>query len=100
MKLKNRIKKAFSQNSRDETLLSRGIPGSAEVLDVKKSAVKTESTRGSSSIYKYKLRVTIAGREQYEASHSENRQAQAGATVAVKVDPDDPENLLIDWSAS
>ena len=97
MRFKNRIKKALSANSRDESLLTRGRSGTAEVLSVKRGWVKTETNSGSESIYKYRLRVTVDGQAPYETPHSENERAEAGTTVAVKVDPDDPENLLIDW---
>lgn len=99
MRFKNRIKKALSENSRDESLRTRGRSGTAEVLSVKRGLVKTETNSGSGSIYKYRLRVTVEGQPPYETGHSEKEQADAGTTVAVKVDPDDPENLLIDWGA-
>ena len=42
MRIKNRIKKALSANSRDESLRTRGRSGTAEVLSVKRGLVKTD----------------------------------------------------------
>lgn len=96
MKFKNRVRKAFSDRSRDESLKERGVAGTALVNSVKRSHVSTGDD-GDSPIYKYELRVTVPGREPYDVAHSETGHAEAGATVPVMVDPDDPENLLIDW---
>ncbi len=101
MRFKNRIRKAFSENSRDETLHDRGLDGTAVITSVKKSLVSAGGDEGSSdAIYKYELRVTVSGRDPYDVSHSETGRGETGETVPVKVDPDDPENLLIDWGTA
>ena len=100
MRIKNRVRKALSQNSRDESLNERGIAGSALVISVKRSLVSAGTEDDSEPIYKYELRVTLPGREAYDVAHSETGHAAAGQTLPVKVDPEDHENLLIDWRAA
>ena len=97
MKFKNRVRKAFSSRSRDESLIQRDIAGTAVVNSVKRSLVSSGEGSDSEPIYKYELRVTVPGQEPYDVAHSETGRTKAGETVAVKVDPDDPENLVIDW---
>ena len=100
MRFKNRIRKALSDDSRDESLYERGLDGTAVITAVKRSLVSAGGDEGSSDrIYKYDLRVTVPGRDPYDVSHSETGHGEEGATVPVKVDPDDPENLLIDWDS-
>ena len=97
MKFKNRVRKALSDRSRDESLAERGVAGTALVKSVKRSLVSKGDEDDSEPIYKYQLQVTVPGREPYDVAHSETGHAESGATVPVMVDPDDPENLLIDW---
>jgi hypothetical protein len=100
MKFKNRVKKAISVHSRDESLLTRGVVGKATILAVKSGWMKTETNSGTNTVYKYRLRVTLDGQAPYEVDHSEDEKwAEQGQEITVRVDPDDPENLLIDWGA-
>ena len=97
MKFKNRVGKAFSEGSCDTSLFERGIAGTAVVNSVKRSVwSKGQDDDSTARIYKFSLTVTVPGREPYDVDHSETVSAKEGQTVNVKVDPDDPENLLID----
>ena len=90
MKFKNRVRKAFSEGSRDTSLFERGIAGTAVVNSVKKSVwSKGQDDDSTERIYKFSLTVTVPGREPYDVDHSETVSAEEGQTVNVKVDPDD-----------
>jgi hypothetical protein len=99
MKFKNRVRKAVSEESRDEGLFVRGIDGTAVVNSVKKSMWTTGEDLDEKRVYKYSLTVTVPGRSPYDVEHTETVGAEQGATVKVKVDPDDPKNLVFDGAS-
>jgi hypothetical protein len=83
----------------DSSIHERGVAGTAVVDSVEETKVRVDRAW----VHKYGLRVTVPGRATYQVEHFEVHRepgyAGVGQTIAVKVDPTNPEKLLIDWQA-
>jgi hypothetical protein len=83
----------------DSSLAERGIPGTAIVNAVEETywEVGTGSRR---PILEFSLRITVPGRDPYEVIHRQEGNALVGTQLHVFVDPENEQNVLIDWEAS
>ena len=86
-------------NRKARHLLENGVRGTAEVLSMK----ETGTTLNNAPQVEFRLKVSIPGRETYEAvmkdyiSMVELAALQTGSTVDVRVDPEEPGTMMI-WS--
>lgn len=86
----------------DRKLIATGIPGTAVVLDVRDTGVTINHT---TAVLEARLQVTIPGQAPYEATAEVKMGRmswgglQPGMTVPVKVDPQNPARVAIDWHA-
>ena len=77
--------------------MQTGLPGQAVVKQLRDTAVMVNNM----PTLEMDLEVTVAGREPYlvahrqVVSHASLGGLQPGATVSVKVDPDDPATLIL-----
>ena len=85
-------------------LLSGGVPATAEVLSVQDTGV---TINGMTMVLKARLRVTVEGAPPYEADtrimldgRNQWGAIQPGMTLPVKVDPKNPQKVVIDTQAS
>ena len=82
-------------------LVASGIPGTALVLSVRDTGVTLNNVN---AVLEARLQVTIPGHAPYETTAEVTLgrmnwgTLQPGMTVAVKVDPMNPERVAIDWS--
>ena len=83
-------------------LLATGLAGTARITSVRQTNVMVNNQ----PVIAFELLVAIPGRPEYPARHREVvplirlGQVQPGTSVAVRVDPQRPERVVIDWGAS
>jgi hypothetical protein len=87
----------------DWGLLKNGVAGTAVITAAKKTSRRTagEGSGAAQYVYEMKLRVTIPGHDPYDAEHKQwtfdSDPPHEGKVVNVKVNPDDPLDLVVDW---
>jgi len=85
----------------DRALLERGQPGTAVITSAIPTGRTTTSQAGGQPVYKLGLRISIPGRDPYDLEHSQwtfdSAAPGEGQVVVVKVNPDDPEDVVVDW---
>ena len=85
--------------SRDERIRREGIAGSATITDI----AETNMTINDRPVLGLSLNVTVPGRSPYAVQKRITMPWNAmgriavGATVPVMVDPNDPDDIVIDW---
>jgi hypothetical protein len=84
----------------DPKLLQHGLAGTAVVQAATNTGIGTNEN-ADQPIYELRLRVSIPGREEYEAEHRQwtfgSAPPAVGDVVSVKVDPKQAERLVVDW---
>ena len=91
----------FVNAGEDTALLKRGVAGTAVITSAERTGRTTSSLGDGQRVYKLGLRVSIPGRDPYEVEHSQwtfdSAPPAEGQVVAVKVNHDDPNDLVVDW---
>lgn len=89
-----------SRTAAVQTMKSEGLRGSAEVLQVESTNVIVQRRPQ----VRLRLRVTVAGKPPYEVQHTDTialgQSVAPGQKLAVYVDRNDPQRLMIDWGAA
>lgn len=91
---------SMAQQTAAANLAATGLPATATIVAVRQGNTMVNQQ----PVVEIDLTVMAEGRPPYPASVSQVMpltmlsQAQPGATVNVKIDPNDPETLWIDWA--
>lgn len=81
-------------------LLQTGVAGTATITGMTQGGTMVNYQ----PVIEFDLEVTVQGKDPYAVKHKEAvaqmllPQVQPGKTIAVKVDPEDPSRLAIDWA--
>ena len=95
--------KRWADAGEDWGLLKNGVAGTAVITAATKTNRRTSSdgTGEGQRGYELGLRVSIPGREPYDAEHKQwtfdHNPPHEGMGVNVKVNPEDPQVLVVDW---
>jgi hypothetical protein len=85
----------------DHGLLRSGVAGTAVVTAARKTGRTTSSLGEGQPVYELGLRISIPGREPYDIEHKQwtfdSLPPEVGMVVNVKVNADDPHDLVVDW---
>jgi hypothetical protein len=84
----------------DSTLIERGIRGTAVIKAIEETNLLVGNTGHEQAVFQMSLRVSVPGHEPYDVDHRQTGGALVGAEVTVLVDPQNPQNLFVDWEAS
>jgi hypothetical protein len=91
----------FVNAGEDSGLLERGLVATAVITSAERTGRTTSSLGDGQRVYKLGLRVSLPGRDAYDVEHSQwtfdSTPPEEGQVVAVKVNPDDPEDVVVDW---